>query len=363
VRLRCLARVVIRIAKLVLANAGVALMLLCLIEGVSSFLLTGRLVFADRSSLRRTEYDQELGWVNRSDVFIENAYGPGGHFTTNSQRWRGRRNFSRAVPDGKIRIVCSGDSFTVGYGVDDDHTWCELLSRMDQRLETVNLGVEGYGVDQAYLWYKRNEQRLDHDIHIFAFITDDFRRMQRDTFEGYSKPVLRMRDNALVRENRPYSVAWRTVSSRLGELRTFQLLQAVARKFAANGEPTRIRTDAAPTEEVVARIFAELRRANQAKRSVLVLVYLPVLGDYVEKHPDTSQWQAYVTAEASRNGHLLLDLTEALHSLSPGRARDLFTRGHYTLEGNKYFAEILYQRLRALPDVLGKARGNKTPLR
>ena len=41
-------------------------------------------------------------------------------------------------------------------GVGNDDVWCKLLESIDNRIETVNLGQGGYGVDQAYLWYKRN---------------------------------------------------------------------------------------------------------------------------------------------------------------------------------------------------------------
>ena len=68
---------------------------------------------------------------------------------------------------------------------------------MAKRLETVNLGQGGYGVDRAYLWYKRNETNLEHDIVVLAFISDDSWRMESDTFFGYGKPYLTIRDGEL----------------------------------------------------------------------------------------------------------------------------------------------------------------------
>ncbi len=68
-------------------------------------------------------------------------------------------------------------------------------------LQTVNMGQSGYGVDQDYLWYKRDGAQLDANVLLFAVVAQDFFRMTNDNFIGYRKPVLRTRDRALVIEN------------------------------------------------------------------------------------------------------------------------------------------------------------------
>ena len=73
-------------------------------------------------------------------------------------------------------------------------TWCDQLATRDPRVEPVNLGQGGYGADQAYLRYLRDTKTLDHQVQLFAFIDDDFKRMQSSTFLGIDKPVL-MLDN------------------------------------------------------------------------------------------------------------------------------------------------------------------------
>lgn len=342
----------IRAIKLVLVNFAVVLMLLFLIEGFSSFLLVGRKVVAVKPIAERvhTEYDEQLGWVNLPNIFIKDMYGPGVYFTTNSQRYRSARNFSVEIPNDKIRIVCSGDSFTLGYGVDDDHTWCQLLTSLDRRLETVNLGQGGYGVDQAYLWYKRNEKNLNHNIHIFAFITYDFLRMERDTFVGYGKPYLETRGTALFQVNRPvprrsyYAPRLTTALRTLQELRTVELLRKAATKLG-------LRDDTAPTRErdvrakgVVSRIFADLQHTNEVKKSLLVLVYLPTFEDYMGLDPETKYWRKYVQAEADKNHYFFVDVVKELRSLPPESVKELF-KGHFSNEGNRYVADVLHQKL------------------
>jgi hypothetical protein len=341
-----------RILKLILANAAITLALFLLVEGLASVLLTAHGMFKRNppAERRHTEYDAELGWVNLPNLFVEDMYGPGVNLTTNAQRYRNRRNFGPDVPAGKIRIVCSGDSFTLGYGVGDHETWCHKLTELDERLETVNMGQGGYGVGQAYLWYMRNESTLNHDVHVFAFITDDFRRMQSDTFRGYGKPRLALRDGELVQENSPvprraYYVPWLTSAmQKLANLRTIRLLTRLAQGTARTDQG---RLDAGPRDSaraVASKIFADLRDASQARARRFVLVYLPTLDDYMGLDPDTRQWRAFVKAEADAHGYLFVDVVSELRSVDPTHVKTLF-RGHYSVAGNDYVADVLYGRL------------------
>src|SRR5688500_474604 len=163
--------------------------LLLVLEGASSVLLVGYDLVADDGVSERAHsaYDPELGWVSRPNVRLPNFYGKGRTFSTNASGFRSARDVSLDVPAGRVRVICSGDSFTMGYGVGDAQTWCHRLQAIDTRLETVNMGMGGYGVDQSYLWYRRDGITLDHDIHVFAFITSDFHRMQSTRFLGYAK--------------------------------------------------------------------------------------------------------------------------------------------------------------------------------
>src|SRR5262245_31550996 len=68
-------------------------------------------------------FDPELGWVNRPSARITDLYGPGRTLTTNAQGFRGLEDTPPAIPPGRYRIVCLGDSFTLGYGVDDATTF------------------------------------------------------------------------------------------------------------------------------------------------------------------------------------------------------------------------------------------------
>ncbi len=78
----------------------------------------------------------------------------------------------------------------MGWGVSNDQTWSQLLTSINQRLQTVNMGQGVYGVDQAYLLYKRDGSKFEHNIQIFAFITHNFVRIQNASFMGRRKSLL-----------------------------------------------------------------------------------------------------------------------------------------------------------------------------
>ena len=84
----------------------------------------GRRPVAER---QHTEYDAELGWINRPSLSIPDLYGPGRSLHTNSLCLRATCEYQNKVAPGVVRLLCSGDSFTLGYGLDDQDTWCAKL--------------------------------------------------------------------------------------------------------------------------------------------------------------------------------------------------------------------------------------------
>jgi hypothetical protein len=344
-------------SKVVLINVILVAVLLCLIEGLLSYSIVGHAFFTQRIAERQhTEYDEELGWINMPNVFIEDMYSREDYLTTNSQRYRNANDFSPEVPVGKVRIVCSGDSFTLGFGVDDENTWCQQLTNIDKQLETVNMGQGGYGVDQAYLWYKRDEAKFDHDVVLFAFIADDFPRMESDTFMGYGKPYLTVREGELSQENYPvprrsYDASWLTVNLHmLQELKTISLLNEAVGRFLPAKDAGFSTKDQRHTDEVVAKIFESMQRISLRKQRPLVLIYLPTLGDYTGTV--SLRWAQLVQSQADQHGYLFINVAEEMRKLPLQSVEKLFRGGgHYTDEGNRYVAEVIYENLLETPEV------------
>jgi hypothetical protein len=119
-------------------------------------------------------------------------------------------------------------------------------------------------------------------------------------------------------------------------------------------------------EFIAAKMLEDLQRLNLEKGSVLVLVYLPEQRDY-EPRPETERWRENVKIAAERSGIAYIDLIEEFRQLSPDGIASLFiapgaidfpdAAGHYTVKGNIYISDILYEKLLTLPAVLARLAG------
>jgi hypothetical protein len=353
---------------LVTKNIVIFGLILVVVEGFASYTLTIRDIIATYplAERRHTKYDPDLGWVNEANVNIVDMYGPGVYLRTNSEGFRNNHDFETAVPDGKYRIICSGDSFTLGYGVDNDHTWCQMLASLDPRLETLNMGQGGYGVDQMYLWYKRDGAKFEHQVHLLAFITADFERMQSNMFAKYGKPVIDIENGTLVVKNVPvprlYGLSWLTYNafSILRHLRTVEFVMRVGRKlrFAPDNTRPMEKKRNERTQEVLRKIFEDLKRLNEEHSSRLVLVYLPT--PYELKGDGPQEWTKFMEKESRDLGIPLINVLSTFRSLLPqshalsmfipeGQLNYPFAAGHLNDQGNEFVAEVIYQGLKERP--------------
>lgn len=84
---------------------------------------------------------------------------------------------SYAEIQGLTRIAIVGDSYTFGLEVPFESTWgSKLEKQLHFRVQVLNFGVDGYGVDQAYLRYHRDIRPWHPDVVIFGFINHDLYR-------------------------------------------------------------------------------------------------------------------------------------------------------------------------------------------
>lgn len=359
-----------RAVAFVLYNIAVVLVLVLVLEGVASIYYSFREAFATAPVAESlyTEYDRDLGWVSLPNVYLPNMYGPGKYLRTNSQRFRNNADFAAIVPPGKTRIICSGDSFTFGFGVDNNHTWPQLLATRAPNIETVNMGQGGYGADQAYLWYKRDAAALDHGIQIFAVILPDLYRMQHSAFNGYGKPVLALENDHLVTTNVPVPRSLAVRSPRLLRVQTavFNLsITRLLRRMLRLDTVGVTQTQKERNQETAALLWPmldDLRETNRARNSVLVLAYLPTREEY---GVDLGMpWRKFLAGYAQQNGLVYLDLADDFRRLPPGDLDKLFigtgvlnfpgAAGHYTEAGNAFVADVIYRGLLTNPETAAK---------
>ena len=339
--------------------------LFVLTEGAASIILSGYQLTVRRTTLTEvvhTEYDTLLGWVNLPSFRVDDMYGPGVFLQTNSQRFRNDHDFTLDVAPGRLRIICSGDSFTLGFSVDNDHTWCESLARKNPAWESINMGQGGYGVDQAYLWYMRDGVAFDHQVHILAVITPDFQRMMHDTFLGFGRPVLKVVDGELLTTNVP--VAKRQSAVRrydalqraAGRLQIVALGAIVLRRAGWQPRPATPVLSESDVRDVTIKMIENLQRINESKGSALVVAYLPGSTDGNNRNSDP--WRGMLYEESRRSGLVFIDLVDAFRALPLDVGQNLFhlpyRASHYSVAGNQWVADRLYDRLRELQVLPGE---------
>lgn len=355
-------------------SLGAFALFFVLIEGLSSsvlFLRDGATAtvhnlryYSNAEERKHIAFDEELGWVGMPDRSIEDLYGTGKWLRTNSRGFRNEQEIEPRVPEGRVRVLCSGDSFTFGQGVANDKTWCHLLGAHDPTVEPVNIGQRGYGIDQAYLWYARDTADLDHQVHLFAFIRGDFDRMGRSRHHGYGKPVLSVDDGEIAVGNVPVSEfrTWRPWMSRLGKaaagLRTVELVQRLTGRTPIDTSGAPERGDPVRLREVARAVFREALESNREKGSALVLVWLPTLAE-IDK-PETF-WRPFVETVSEEEGIPFVDLTEVFRRIPPERAREMFiaeddttyvdAARHYNEVGHAWAAEAIRAALLEIPEV------------
>jgi hypothetical protein len=281
-------------------------------------------------------------------------FGPQRGLRTNSQGFRSDHDFAPSVKPGTRRVVCSGDSFTFGYGVADESAWCNRLGTA--QVEAANLGQSGYGIDQAFLAYQRDGLALEHQLHIFAFIRDDFRRMTTTDFHEYGKPVLTLKEGKLVAGNVPvprgsyYFPALTRDLSVLKASRTWQLLSGLLPQPPPSLPATGV-------EELAFKAFEEIRGMDAAKGVKTAFLFLPMQTDY--RNESSKAWRQKLREGMQARGLPYWDATDrfdgvpkeeiASFFIQPDSLPMLGAAGHFTDKGNALVS--LFVRDEVFPDL------------
>ncbi len=350
------------------------ILLLLLLEGLASYTYFGRELFSRTSPIvgGYTQFDSYLGWAAIPNVYIENQFGPGVYFRSNSQGFRNDEDFSREIPGGKFRIVCSGDSFTMGFGVSNDRAWCSQLTRMDDRIQAVNMGQAAYGIDQAYLWYERDGSKLDLDLHILAFINDDFARMTFASHWGYGKPILTIENGELAIKNVPVPHYNRLIPplmdkmSSLNDLRTFKALSHVFHRVVPESGEKDYWKRQLESLPVAFKIFQTLWQTHAQEKRLFVTVYLPSMADCFGDVPNDDKLRQALDAESRKTGLWFWDLTADCQQLPARTVRNMFFSAgelasyHLTDEGNLIIAGLLYRKMMETAEIAARLQRTDT---
>lgn len=288
-------------------------------------------------------HDDDLGWT----VGPDRAAGGGMYYSSlEGIRSGGPRESFRAAT-GRRRIALVGDSFTFGMDVPHEDTWAFHLGRLlGPDFQVLNFGVDGYGVDQAYLRYLRDARPWEPEIVLFGTIQDDFHRATA-VYTFLSRPMWGFpfgRPRFVLDGGELRRVVTRIPSpelifsrERIDELPhlghepgyrpaewTFRWYHgSCLLRFLLSRFPRWTRTDERAHEETAAlgaEILRSFLRDAAAGGSAGLLLYLPVRGDFAG---GPGPWS--VPAVLRAKGIAFEDLTECVRAVPEA---DRFVAGH-----------------------------------
>jgi hypothetical protein len=132
--------------------------------------------YRDLKSIHVYDPEYRVGLTPNHSVFLKHHAGLwSGQISINSI---GLRHKSE-IDSNKRYFACLGDSLTMGFGVSDEYTYCNLLdqkiSKLNTPLHSMNLGVDAFGSWENYYRLKRYINKLKNiDTVLFFISPNDF---------------------------------------------------------------------------------------------------------------------------------------------------------------------------------------------
>lgn len=138
-------------------------------------------------------FDSALGWTKKPGLQVTRKTGEFEvEFEMNDLGLRDDADQSEVKSDGMTRVLCLGDSFTLGFGVNRpdlfvDHleSWWKAEGR---QVDVVNAGTEAYATDQEVVWLQEHGQTWSPDVVLLFAYENDLYYNGQDHYLLSSKP-------------------------------------------------------------------------------------------------------------------------------------------------------------------------------
>ena len=328
-------------------------------------------------------YDRDLGWAPKP-----NARSINGHYRYNSMGIRSPDEYSLTPPEGTLRIMILGDSFTHSSDVSYEESWgYQLENNLNMsgiKAEVLNLGVGGYGMDQAYLYWKKSGRRFSPHIVIFGFMAYNVKRNvnifravmypQEENF--FSKPRFIYHNNALKLINSPtpppedigsiledfenwelakYEFFYQTekyenifwFNSKLISLFDLAFRHMRTKLTSLREENSRYVLQDEPAQ-ISLRIIEAFKYEVEAAGGKFLIVHLPYRESLKELHSGNPLIYGQLLKEIQKRYQLIDPVDDMIVKAKEVSVDSLFIKqkGHYNADGNKVIAGSITKYLR-----------------
>jgi hypothetical protein len=282
-------------------------------------------------------FDAELGWVPKDNMQSTNVWGATVTTVEDGIRSNGSGEVRNETDEP---ILAVGDSYTWGDEVSDWETWPAQLEKLSGR-RVMNGGVNGYGIDQAFLRARRLLNRYRLGAVIFSFIPDDISRCELSRRTSAAKPYFDFRNGRLTLENVPVPPPSRPKESwPLVALEHSQVVHSVMKRLFPEWWLLWEMPVHSKGGEVACALLHELEGLTKSRGSeLIVLVQHTNWGEGSAESRAVKRVLSCLSDPTTR----VFDLEPVLSELKAEDRRGyerLFepTGGHMTAEGNQFVA-------------------------
>jgi lysophospholipase L1-like esterase len=98
-------------------------------------------------------------------------------FFINAQGFRDTSYVPYEKPEGELRVLVLGDSFTIGYEVAQDETYAAVLERYLEKkgidAEVINAGMSGNSTAEELVFLENEGMNYDPDVVVLGFCSND----------------------------------------------------------------------------------------------------------------------------------------------------------------------------------------------
>jgi len=140
-------------------------------------------------------FDPVLGWSKTPGAVVERSTSEFDvTFAINALGLRDDPMQDPGKPSGTHRTLFLGDSFVLGYTVERQDLFVDLLERWwraeGRQVDCINAGTEGWSTDQEVLWYLNRGVDFAPDVVVLCTYENDFFWNGETSYLRYQKPRL-----------------------------------------------------------------------------------------------------------------------------------------------------------------------------
>ncbi len=319
-----------------------------------------------------------IGWTIRKNGITKD-----GLYKANSRGIRSDKEYPFMPRKDVIRLSAFGDSFTFGDEVSNENTWEEQLHIINSKLEVLNFGVSGYGLDQAYLRYTDDGILYNSHIVLIGFMAENiyrnvniFRPFYWSVYENsiFTKPRFIITDDNLVLLKNPlpsledYRIFLKNNKAMLSQIGSndyhyqiryqegsFDFLPSVKftkvityyyrKKFSTLAiEKSKLYNDKSEAFLVTVKIFDKFYQSVLDNASLPVIIIYPDVNDQYRYRRDKTKRYEPLIEYLKTNKYYYIDILAAFEKYEETYSvEDLAVGkwGHYSPLGNRIIAEYV----------------------